>query len=246
MCSLATRIRARLSAGDRQSDLRLQERMKKAIIVLFLLVLALLPSFSDCRVIPQHRRGTELYTCNDLDVPLLFEQGGEQSLMWERKQCRSFWSTANLVPLKSYHLRQALLPTKMASRSYSAVWHTITLLVLNLESGHNHCHYRAICPAYAWHVCVNALYFAGFDDSEPGDSDEEGNENELTLQTKKTSGINIRISVMMGLYMHHAVITGCVHPKTQHIIEIGSFDFDEMSCMMCECPSGKLKCYKTC
>jgi hypothetical protein len=34
-----------------------------------------------------------------------------------------------------------------------------------------------------------ALNFVGFDDNEPGDSDEEGNEKELTLQSaKKTSG----------------------------------------------------------
>lgn len=34
-----------------------------------------------------------------------------------------------------------------------------------------------------------ALDFVGFDDNEPGDSDEEGNEKELTLQTtSKTSG----------------------------------------------------------
>ena len=37
--------------------------------------------------------------------------------------------------------------------------------------------------------CVIFFGFVGFDDNEPGDSDEEGNEKELTLQTtKKTSG----------------------------------------------------------
>lgn len=50
----------------------------------------------------------------------------------------------------------------------------------NLESSHNH--YRV-----SW--CVIFFGFVGFDDNEPGDSDEEGNEKELTLQTtKKTSG----------------------------------------------------------
>lgn len=94
-----------------------------------------------------------------------------------------------------------------------------------------------------------ALDFVGFDDNEPGDSDEEGNEKELTLQTtSKTSGNPLIVVFDPSHQVKKALLflLGCVHPKTQHIIEIGSFDFDEMSCMMCECPSGKLKCYKTC
>ena len=34
------------------------------------------------------------------------------------------------------------------------------------------------------------LDFVGIDDSEPGDSYEEGNEAELTLEAKKSSGIH--------------------------------------------------------